>query len=242
MAAQFKQLVWKNNMFKLAAKIREKKEETTALRDKGFLPAVLYGPKTKNFSLKIDKKEFEKVFKEAGESSLIELEIEDKKDKFLVLIHDFQLNPVKDTFSHIDFYQPALDEETEVTIPLIFVGESLAVKDLAGTLVKSIQELAVRALPQDLPHQITVNVEKLKTFDDEILIKDLIIPEKVKIMKNPEEIVAFVSTPEKIEEELEKPIEEKVEEVEKVGEKEKEAAAAETTTAKEEKIEEKKEK
>lgn len=221
-------------MFKLTAKIREKKEETAALRDKGFLPAVLYGPKIKNFSLKIDKKEFENVFKEAGESSLINLEIEDKRDKFLVLVHDFQKDPIKDDFTHIDFYQPALDEETEVTIPLIFIGEAPAVKDLAGTLVKNMQELEVRALPQDLPHQIEIKVEKLKTFDDEILIKDLEVPEKVKIVKNPNEVVAFVSAPEKVEEELEKPIEEKVEEVEKVGEKEKEVISAETATAEEE--------
>lgn len=234
-------------MFKLSAKIREKKEETDALRNKGFLPAVLYGPKIKNFSLKIDKKEFGKVFEEAGESSLIELEIEGQKNKFLVLIHDFQVDPVKDIFTHIDFYQPALDEETEVTIPLAFIGEPLAVKDLGGTLVKNIQELEVRAFPQNLPHEIKVNVERLKTFDDEILIKNLEIPEKVKILKNPEEIVAFVSAPEKVEEELEKPIEEKVEEVEKVGEKEKEekeeaAPQSGASAAKEEKIEEKEKK
>ena len=208
-------------MFSLSAKIR-KEEKPDTLRNKGLLPAVLYGPKIKNFSLQIDEKEFEKIFKEAGESSLISLEIEGEKDKFLVLIHDFQKDPLKGNFIHIDFYQPALDEETEATVPLEFIGESPAVKELGGTLVRNIKELEVRALPQNLPHDIKVSVETLKTFEDSIAIKDLKVPEGVKILKDSEEIIVLVTPPEKVEEELEKPVEEKVEEVEKVGEKEKE--------------------
>ena len=206
-------------MFNLSAKIR-KEEKPGALRNKGFLPAVLYGPKIENFSLQMNEKEFEKIFKEAGESSLIKLKIDE--NEFLVLIHDSQKDPLKGNFIHIDFYQPALDEETEATVPLEFVGEAPAVKELAGTLVKNIKELEVSALPQNLPHDIKVNVENLKTFEDSIAIKDLKIPEGVKILKEPEEVIALVTPPEKVEEELEKPVEEKVEEVEKVGEKEKE--------------------
>ena len=206
-------------MFNLSAKIR-KEEKPGALRNKGFLPAVLYGPKIENFSLQMNEKEFEKIFKEAGESSLIKLKIDE--NEFLVLIHDSQKDPLKGNFIHIDFYQPALDEETEATVPLEFVGEAPAVKELAGTLVKNIKELEVKALPQNLPHDIKVNVENLKTFEDSIAIKDLKIPEGVKILKEPEEVIALVTPPEKVEEELEKPVEEKVEEVEKVGEKEKE--------------------
>jgi large subunit ribosomal protein L25 len=112
-----------------------------------------------------------------------------------------------------------LDEEITATVPLVFEGQALAVKDLGGTLVRNIHELEVKALPQNLPHEIKVDISKLKTFEDNILVKDLIIPKEVKILKTPDETIAFVSEPEKIEEELEKPIEEKVEEVEKVEEK-----------------------
>ncbi|MGB2762069.1 MAG: 50S ribosomal protein L25 [Minisyncoccales bacterium] len=206
-------------MLSLSAKIR-KEEKASALRNKGLLPAVLYGPKIKNFSLQVNEKEFEKIFKEAGESSLVNLKVGEKE--FLVLIHDFQKDPLKGNFIHVDFYQPVLDEETEATVPLEFIGEAAAVKELAGTLVKNIKELNVKALPQNLPHDIKVNVETLKTFEDSITIKDLKIPEGVRVLKEPEEIIALVSPPEKVEEELEKPVEEKVEEVEKVGEKEKE--------------------
>ena len=86
--------------------------------------------------------------------------------------------------------------------------------------MKNISEIEVKALPQHLPKEIKINVNGLETFEDKVLIKDLQLPEGVKILRSPEEIIARVAQPEKVEEELKKPIEEKVEEVEKI-EKEK---------------------
>ena len=126
-----------------------------------------------------------------------------------------------------DFYQPRLDEEISAEVPLVFIGEAPAVKDLGGTLVKNIHELEVKALPQNLPHEIKVNLDMLKTFDDDILVKDLEVPQGVKIMKGQDEIVALVSQQVKVEEELSKPVEEKVEEVGKVEEKKKEKEGSE---------------
>ena len=202
-------------MLTLSAKIRKDLgKKVKFLRQKGVLPAVAYGPKLKSLPLEIDSKEFEKVYKEAGESTLVSLEIENKK--LPVLIHEVELDPLTGKPIHVDFYQPSLEKEVEVTIPIIFEGEAPAVKDSGGTLVKNIHEVEVRALPQNLPHEIKVNIEKLKTFEDDILVKDLPVSEGVKILKELDEVVAKVSPPEKVEEELVKPIEEKVEEVEKV--------------------------
>jgi len=208
-------------MITIKVKKREKTgKEVKKLREKGILPAVLYGPKIKPQPIELDLKEFKKIYKEAGESSLISLEIENKKVP--VLIHKIEKDPVADEFIHVDFYQPILTEEVEAVVPLIFEGISPAVKDLGGTLVKEIHEVHVKALPENLPHEIKVNIENLKTFEDEILVKDLILPQKVKVLREPDEIVALVVPPEKIEEELQKPIEEKVEEVEKVEKERKE--------------------
>lgn len=195
------------------------------LRQGGKIPGILYGPKIKNLSLGLDLKEFEKVYLEAGESSLISLEADGKK--FLVLIHDVEFDVLSRKPIHVDFYQPNLDEEITVAIPLVFEGEAGAVKDLGGTLVRNIHELEVKALPQNLPHELKVNVEKLATFEDNILVKDLILPQGVKTLKNPDEIVALVSSPQKVEEELLKPIEEKVEEVAEVKEKKEKGKAEE---------------
>ena len=221
-------------MLTLSAKIRQTKPKT--LRQKGVLPAVLYGPGLKNENLEVELKEFEKIYEQAGESTLISLEVEGKK-KYLVLVHDLKHDPLKDTPLHVDFYQPSLKEKITVKVPLILEGEAPAVKNLAGTLVKNIAEVEVKALPQNLPKEIRVNVSGLKTFEDNILIKDLSVSEGVEILRDPKEKIAHVAPPEKVEEELEKPIEEKVEEVEKIEKEKKE----EEVEAEEEKPEAKKE-
>jgi len=208
-------------MVVLQAKIRKLLgKKAKGLRKDGKVPAIVYGHEIEPTSLDINLKEFEKIYKQAGESTLVELKIEGKDREFLVLIHQVQLDVISGKPIHIDFFQPSLKEKTEAKIPLVFEGESEAVNDFGGTLVKNIFDLEVKALPQDLPSEIKVSIDGLKTFEDEILVKDLEIPEKVEVLKKPDEVVVTVSAPEKVEEGLEEPIEEKVEDVEKVGEEE----------------------
>lgn len=213
-------------MLSLSAQKREiLGKKVKNLREEGSIPAVLYGPKIKNLALKIEAKEFEKVRREAGESSLVKLKIKDGKFKIKeipVLIKEVSQDPLSGRFLHIDFYQPVLTERIEAKVPILFEGTAPAVKELGGTLVKNISEIVVKALPEDLPHEIKVDLSKLKTFEDYILVKDLVVGDKVTISRESEEIVTHVMPPEKVEEELEKPLEEKVEEVEKVGEKKEE--------------------
>jgi large subunit ribosomal protein L25 len=219
-------------MFSLKAKIREKfGRKTKSLRKKGILPAVLYGAGIKNIPLQVDEKEFTRVFQEAGESSLVKLKIEGKKLKIQepeVLIHDIQRDPLTGRIIHVDFYHPSSRKEVEAEIPLVFEGEAPAVKDLGGTLVREIQTVEVKGLAQNLPREIKVDVGKLKTFEDRVLIKDLKVPQGVKILRDPDEIVALVTLPEKEEEEVKPVEEEKVgeeKEGEEKGEEEKKAEA-----------------
>jgi large subunit ribosomal protein L25 len=215
-------------MIKLSAKVRTQLgRKTNDLRDSDRIPAVVYGHKVKNVLLDVDYKEFQKILREAGESSLIELNIEGEKEKKPVLVHEIQKDPVTDRFIHLDFFQASLTEEVEVKVPLAFEGTSLAVKDLGGTLVKSISELEVKALAQDLPHEIKVVIDSLNTFEDRILVKDLVLPKGVKAVAKPEEIVVSVAAPEKVEEDLAKDLEEKVEDVEKVEKEKKEEVVVE---------------
>jgi large subunit ribosomal protein L25 len=208
-------------MIKLLAKIRkELGRKTSSLKNAGKIPAVVYGHKIKNVLLEVDYKDFQRVLREAGESSLIELDIEGEKEKRPVLIHELQKDPVSDKYIHVDFFQASLTEEVEVKVPIVLEGVSLAVKDLGGTLIKNIGELDVKALPQNLPHEIRVSIDGLNTFEDHILVKDLILPKDVKVLAKPDEIVVSVAHAAKVEEDLAKEIEEKVEDVEKV-EKEK---------------------
>lgn len=199
---------------KIIVKAKIRKEKAKKVRKEGKIPAVLYGPKIKNLNLEIDEKEFNKILKEVGESSFIKLKIENKKPKgeeFLVLIHDIQYNPLTEKPIHVDFYLPLLKEEIEVKVPIIFEGEAPAVKELGGTFVKIIDEIEVRATPQNLPKEIKVNIDKLKTFEDAILVSDLNLPKGVKVKREEKEVLARVLPPEKIEREMKEEIEEKVE-------------------------------
>jgi len=199
-------------MISLASQKRSKEEKTQGLRKEGWIPGVLYGPKTEGVLLKVAEKEFGKVYQEAGESSLIDLNVEGNPSP--VLIREIQKEPLRGKTIHVDFYQPPLDRAIEVMVPLVFEGEALAVKDLGGTLSRNLQEVEVKALPQNLPHEIRVDTSSLATFVDKILVKDLTISADVEIVTDSEDTVAQVVPIEDVESELEKPVEEKVEEVE----------------------------
>lgn len=223
-------------MFELHAKIRDKiGRGLHLLRKEGYIPAILYGQKTKNITLKVDKKEFKEIYSKTGESELIKLKItrnlSDKdnkeKDERVVLIHDIQKDPISDEFIHIDFYQVRMDKPITVEIPLVFTGESPAVKTEGGVLVKNIKYVEVEALPLNLPKEIEVDISSLKTFDDNIYIKDIKLPSNVKINADPEEVVASVVPP-KEEEEVPEVSEEKIEETKEKKAKSEEEAVEET--------------
>ena len=176
----------------------KKRTETNLriLRDEKIIPAVLYGPKTESIKIQVDFGEFEKVHREAGDSLLVTLSVDDKE--FLVLIRATQYAPVSGDPIHVDFYLPPLKEKVEVEVSVVLSGESLAVKNLGGTLVKNLSELPVKAFPQSLPKQININLGVLKTFDDKILVSDLKDLGDFEIMKNPKDIVVSISRPESI--------------------------------------------
>ena len=193
-----------SNVFMLNLKVKKREivgDKVEGLREQGILPAVLYGPKVENLNIQLDSKMFDKMYEEAGTSTLVSLEIEG--EEFPVLIHEVRRDPITGNPIHVDFYQPILTEEIEATVAIVFEGEAPAVKDLGGMLVKEFQEIVVKALPQNLPHEIIVDVSSLKTFEDEILVKDLKVADNVTIQKEPDEVVALVTPAEKIEEEPE---------------------------------------
>ena len=203
----------------MEAKLQAEKRDKNEKLSPDFIPAVLYGKGIESQSLKLKRVDFEKTFAIAGESNLINLDFGQGAVK--VLVKDSQRDVLKYTFSHVDFYQVNMKEKITTEIPLHFVGESKAVKELGGMLMKSINELEVECLPSDLVDHMDVNISVLSTFDDVIKIGDLILPTGFKLLhNNPEDVIAMVVEP-KVEVEEEKPVEaapvveEKKEEVKK---------------------------
>jgi len=204
-------------MAKITAKKREGENNNT-IRKEGDVPAVVYGPKREDVVVKVSEKELRKAYHEAGTSSLIDLELKGNKEK--VLIYEIQKHPVSGDPLHVDFYQPPLDEKIKVEVPLDYVGESNAVENLNGTLVRDVTRVEVETLPQEIPGKIEIDISSLEEFSDDIQIKDLETPSNVEVLNDPETIVASVVPPKDVEEELEEPIEEGIEEIETVEEAE----------------------
>ncbi|MFH1749538.1 MAG: 50S ribosomal protein L25 [bacterium] len=210
----------KNKIILHAELRKEKGKKNQILRDKDQIPAITYGSKVKNSPLSLDLKEFQKIYHEAGKSTLVDLVISNEPAK-KILISETQFHPLSGLPIHVDLYQVRMDEKIKTNIPIKFVGESKAVKDLDGTLNTVKDEVEVECLPADLISEIEVDITPLETFENLIYVKDLQVPSTVTILGNKEEVVAQVEEPRSEEElaELEEKVEEKVEDVEVDSEK-----------------------
>lgn len=161
----------------------------------GLVPAVVYGPEIEPISISMEYQDFLKLYETAGESSLIDCQVEGEKEPIVVLIQDVQHDPVKGKITHVDFRQIKMGEEIETAIAFEFVGESDAVKNEGGTLIQSLESVNVKCLPKNLVSHIDVNLDELRTFDDIIHIEDLIVPAGITLLDDPKTVVAKVNPP-----------------------------------------------
>ncbi len=166
-----------------------------ATREAGAIPGIVYGPEIEPITLAVPYHAFEVLYHDAGEASLIDLAVEGKAEPVKVLIQDVQYDPVSGRFIHADFRQINLKKEMQATIALTFVGESSAVKELGGTLIKALAVAKIKCLPSDLVNHIAVDLGALKTFTDAIRVRDLIIPPGITVLDNPDTTIAKVAAP-----------------------------------------------
>ncbi len=169
--------------------VQKRTVSAPALRKTGAIPAVVYGPKQEPVSISVDKVTFEKVLKDAGESTVITLNGLD--EALEVLVHDVSFNPGKGGVEHVDFYAIEKGKEITVHVPLEFEGEAPAVKQ-GGSLTKVLHEIEITCKPSALPQHITVDVSSLDDFEKQIHVKDLVIPAGVTVHNDGEEVVALV--------------------------------------------------
>ena len=210
-----------------AKKRKELGKKAKIIRNQGFIPGVIYGYKTNNTPLAVAKNDFRYAFDEAGTSAIVDLRIDNEPIQ-KVLIHEPQVDPVTNEPIHVDFYKVRMDQKIKTEIPLIFVGEPAAVKELEGSLVTNKDHVEIECLPNDLIQEIKVDISPLKTFEDAIQIKDLEVPETITVLNDQEETIALVEKPRSEEElaELEEAVSEDVEAVEVEGKKKEEGEEA----------------
>ena len=175
----------------LAVTKRDSAKTVKALREEGFLPAVIYGRSEESTPISINRKAFEKVYKAAGESSVVTLTGLDGNKS--ALIQQVDVHPVSGAVLHADFYAIAKGQKVTVSVPLEFDGVAPAVKDLGGILTKVMHEIEIECEPTELPHAIHVDVSVLATLEDQIKVKDLKFPKSAKVSIDMDEVVAMIS-------------------------------------------------
>lgn len=169
-----------------------------SLRQEGILPANVFGKKIKSASIQMGADEFQKVYRQVGETGLLNLRLTGEKEDRPVLVANIQKEPVSDAFLHVDFHQVDLKEKVEARVPVELSGESPAEKQGIGTVVLYLDEIEVEALPTDLPEKFAVDVSGLAEVDQAIYVKDLPIDKKrVELKTEPDSILVKVEPPQK---------------------------------------------
>lgn len=163
-------------------------------REQDKIPAVLYGHGVTNENLTVDALTFERVYAEAGESTIIALTTGAGKP-VNVLIHDLQKDPLSDQVTHIDFFQVRMDEKIDTEVAFEFTGEAPAVKEFGGVLVRNMESLQISCLPADLPGHVTIDLSVLATYDDRITVADLSLGDKITLHVPETTVIALVSPP-----------------------------------------------
>jgi large subunit ribosomal protein L25 len=165
--------------------------KTRNLRKQGLVPAELYGREAENIHLSVSEKDFRRVFAEAGESTIIDLNVDG--EKYPVLVNDFQKDPISRNFISVDFYRVRMDEKISAPVDIEIVGEAPAVKEKGGMLVRAMEEAEVEALPANLPHKLIVDVSGLTEIGQSVFVKDIQTKGNFRILVSPETVIATVS-------------------------------------------------
>lgn len=182
------------NTISLASKARTTfGKNVKRLRAQGIIPGVVYGRGSSTDHIEISTKDFNRVYRDAGTNTIIDLEVNGKTIKTIIYNVDF--DPVSDTPRHADFYKVRMNEKLTTQVPLNFVGESPAVRSLSAIVVHGKETVEVSCLPGDMPHAIDVDLSKLVEIDDMLQAKDLTIPANVELKEEPETMIAQAILP-----------------------------------------------
>jgi large subunit ribosomal protein L25 len=177
-------------MLALEITARAKGKSAENLRKAGVVPGVFYGPKEGSVAISIEARKLERVWKEAGATTVITLKgIGEDKD---TLIHDVQFHPVTGALLHADFYVLEKGKKITINIPLEFEGAAPAEK--AGHIItKVMHEVEIEVAPQELPQHLNVDLSKLENVGDHVLVSDIKLPPSATLVTNADEIVASVT-------------------------------------------------
>ncbi|SFD73063.1 LSU ribosomal protein L25P [Lentibacillus persicus] len=172
------------------------KSATKQIRLNGEVPSVVYGKEEDPKAISVNSIELVKTVRDEGRNAIISLDIDGEKPVD-VMLHEYQIEPMKDELIHADFYVVNLKQEMDVTVALNLDGEPVGVKD-GGVLQQPLYELQVRAKPADIPEVISVDVNELQ-IGDTITVSDLPKADLYEITEDDDTTVATVVPPDTVE-------------------------------------------
>jgi large subunit ribosomal protein L25 len=164
------------------------------LRRDGRLPAVVFGHGIGSESVTLDAHDFDQLRRHAGPNTLIDLSVDGKRAR-PALVHGVQVHPLSRRPIHVDLFLVRMTEELTVDVPIIPIGVALAVEMHGGTLLQVTDTIRVRALPDHLPQQVELPLERLVDFDAVLKVSDLALPSGVTLITDTDEVVAKVAPP-----------------------------------------------
>jgi large subunit ribosomal protein L25 len=172
-----------------------KGKEVRFLRRQGATPANVFGRGLASTAIQIETKQLRQVLNKVGTSQLITLSIEGEAEPRNVLVRDFKVNPLSRELLHVDLYQVSMTERTKLDVPIVLVGESIAVKKLGGVMLQSLNRLNIECLPADIPPAIEVDLSPLVELGNALHVKEIKLGVAVTILDDPEEVIVSVIAP-----------------------------------------------
>lgn len=178
----------------LPCESRDPQVKAARLRRDGKIPAEYYGNGVKNHSLALDYQTFRRVYKKAGDNTIIDLQIANGGEK-KVLVQRVDYDPRSGQFLYVEFINIRMDEEVTTHVPIVLEGQAPAVKEMGGILIQSLDEIEIRCLPKDLLHEVKVDISSLVDFHHSIHVSDIQLPSSVTCLTDGGVTVATVSAP-----------------------------------------------
>lgn len=201
------------------------------LRELGYIPSVLYGKDISDIKIFVLHKELEKVMRAGGEGGLISLKVLDEERgniEYPVMLRDIQTHPLKNEYTHADFYQVSLKDKLETEISIQLIGEALGTKE-GGVLQQYLRTVEVECLPTAIPEKFELDISNV-ALGDNITVESLTAPDGVEIITSGETVIASVNYPQaETEEDEASPGEGEAEEADEADEGDKEGEAQSDT-------------
>ena len=162
------------------------------LRRTGTIPVHLYGPGMDSRPLQCEQRDLLLALARAGGNTPIIVTVEGEGDEQLTFAREIQWHPLRGDLLHVDFLAVQATQRVTAQVPITVVGESPGAREAGGTAIQQLRELAVEALPLDLPHEVEVDLAQLTNPNGVIRAGDVALAEGVTMLADPDEVVVRI--------------------------------------------------